>query len=51
MRVVGIENAVGHLPGLEIAGAALRGIGVPACIGSGRAAGQKLRETLGAKAL
>ena len=51
MRVVGIENAVEHLPGLEIAGAALRGIGVPACIGSGRAAGQKLRETLTSKTL
>ncbi len=42
MRVAGIEAAVERLGGIEICGAAYRGIGIPACVGSGRAAGARL---------
>ncbi len=38
VRVARIEEDVAGLPGLAVAGAALRGVGIPACIGSGRAA-------------
>ena len=38
-RIAGAEAALAaRLPGLVLAGAALRGVGIPACIGSGRAA-------------
>lgn len=37
-----IESAVAGLPGLEVAGAALHGVGIPACIGSGDAAARAL---------
>ncbi|MGZ4600736.1 MAG: protoporphyrinogen oxidase [Oryzihumus sp.] len=37
-RVARIGEAVAGLPGLEVAGAAYQGVGIPACIGSGRAA-------------
>lgn len=38
LRVAGIEAAVRRLPPLAVAGAAYRGVGVPACIASGRQA-------------
>ncbi len=37
-RVASIELAVARLPGLALAGAAYHGVGIPACIGSGREA-------------
>lgn len=37
-RVARIEAAVGAVPGLAVAGAAYRGVGIPACIRSGYAA-------------
>lgn len=38
MRTAGIEAAVARLGGIAVAGAAYRGVGIPACIASGRAA-------------
>jgi oxygen-dependent protoporphyrinogen oxidase len=38
LRTSGIEAAVARLGGLALAGAAYRGVGIPACIASGRAA-------------
>jgi oxygen-dependent protoporphyrinogen oxidase len=38
VRVEGIESAVRALGGIAVAGAAYRGVGIPACIASGRAA-------------
>jgi oxygen-dependent protoporphyrinogen oxidase len=38
MRTAGIEAAVARLGGVAIGGAAYRGVGIPACIASGRAA-------------
>ncbi|MFC7613900.1 protoporphyrinogen oxidase [Actinokineospora soli] len=40
--VDGIERAVAALPGLAVAGATLRGVGVPACIGTGEAAARRV---------
>jgi len=37
-RVAALEAGVARLPCLALAGAALRGVGIPACIGSGRQA-------------
>jgi oxygen-dependent protoporphyrinogen oxidase len=37
-RVRSIEEATAHLPGLALAGAAFHGVGIPACIASGRRA-------------
>ena len=45
MRVSGIEAAVKRLPAVAVAGAPYRGVGIPACIGSGREAA---RSVLGA---
>jgi oxygen-dependent protoporphyrinogen oxidase len=42
LRVSGIEAAVRRLPGLAVAGAAYRGVGIPACIASGREAARSL---------
>ncbi|HET8601394.1 MAG TPA: protoporphyrinogen oxidase [Segeticoccus sp.] len=39
-RVAQIRAAVAPVPGLELAGAAYDGVGIPACIGTGRAAAQ-----------
>ena len=47
-RVSAIEAAAARLPGLSLAGSAYRGVGVPACIGSGRDAA---RRVLGALSL
>ncbi len=40
MRTAGIEAAVARLGGIAVAGAAYRGVGIPACIASGRTAAQ-----------
>jgi oxygen-dependent protoporphyrinogen oxidase len=42
IRVARIEQGVAELGGMELAGAAYRGVGIPACIGSGRDAGRRL---------
>ena len=47
LRVTGIESAVGELPDLAVAGAAYRGVGIPACVASGRAAARGVLERLG----
>jgi oxygen-dependent protoporphyrinogen oxidase len=41
-RVDTIETAAGRLPSLALAGAALHGVGIPACIGSGRQAARSV---------
>jgi oxygen-dependent protoporphyrinogen oxidase len=38
LRTAGVEAAVARLGGLAVAGAAYRGVGIPACVASGRAA-------------
>jgi oxygen-dependent protoporphyrinogen oxidase len=45
-RVARLERSVADLPGLEIAGSLLNGVGVPACIGTGRAAAERIAEYL-----
>jgi protoporphyrinogen/coproporphyrinogen III oxidase len=42
VKVAAIEQAVGPLDGLALAGAAYHGVGIPACIGSGRAAAREV---------
>lgn len=44
-RVARIEALCAHLPGLELAGAAYRGIGIPACVADGRRAASRLAES------
>ena len=44
VRVEGIESAVRALGGVAVAGAAYRGVGIPACIASGRAAARRVRD-------
>jgi oxygen-dependent protoporphyrinogen oxidase len=46
LRVTGIEVAVERLPAVAVAGAAYRGIGIPACIASGRVAARAVRDAL-----
>ena len=46
-RVAAIETALRAYPGLALAGAALHGVGIPACIGSGRRAANAVREQMG----
>lgn len=46
VKLARIEQSVGALGGVELAGAAYRGVGIPACIGSGRAAARRLVESL-----
>ncbi len=41
-RVARIEDAVADVPGLAVAGAALHGMGVPACVATGEAAARRL---------
>ncbi len=41
-RVATVRAAVARAPGLAVAGAAYDGVGVPACIGSGRAAARQV---------
>ncbi|MEU6674134.1 protoporphyrinogen oxidase [Streptomyces sp. NPDC046925] len=43
-RVAAIREAVGKLPGVELCGALYEGVGVAACVATGRAAAQRLRE-------
>ena len=40
-----VERAVAEVPGLEVCGAAYRGVGIPAVIASGRAAARRLLDT------
>ena len=42
LRIAGIEAAVARLGGVAVAGAAYHGVGIPACIASGRAAARAL---------
>jgi protoporphyrinogen/coproporphyrinogen III oxidase len=42
LRTAAVEAAAARLGGLAVAGAAYRGVGIPACIGSGRAAARAL---------
>jgi oxygen-dependent protoporphyrinogen oxidase len=48
-RVARIRAATAALPGLALAGAAYDGVGVPACIASGRAAGQSVTTHLSSR--
>ncbi|WP_024796862.1 protoporphyrinogen oxidase [Tomitella biformata] len=41
-KVAAIESGVAALPGLAVAGALLRGVGVPACVAGGRAAAEQI---------
>ncbi len=41
-RVARLERAVAGVPGLEVAGAALHGVGIPACVATGDAAARRL---------
>jgi oxygen-dependent protoporphyrinogen oxidase len=45
-RVRTIEGAVARESGLSVAGAALHGVGVPACVGTARAAAERVAEQL-----
>ena len=45
-RVRAIEDAVAAVPGLAVAGAALHGVGVPACVGTARAAAERVAAQL-----
>ena len=45
-----IEAAVAAIPGLAVAGAPYRGVGIPACINSGRQAANRVLAQLGAPA-
>ena len=45
-RVATVREDVAGLPGLEVAGAAYDGVGIPACIGGGRAAARSVRTHL-----
>ena len=42
LRTAGVEAALARLGGLAVAGAAYHGVGIPACIASGRAAAHAL---------
>jgi oxygen-dependent protoporphyrinogen oxidase len=42
IRVGRIDKAMAELGTVAVAGAALRGVGIPACIASGRAAGRRI---------
>ncbi|MFD7444690.1 protoporphyrinogen oxidase [Streptomyces sp. NPDC059909] len=44
-RVARVRDAVAKLPGLRICGAAYDGVGIPACIGSGRRAADEIIAT------
>ncbi len=46
-RVAGIDQRVGALAGLELAGNAYHGVGIPHCIHSGQTAAQRVLEYLG----
>jgi oxygen-dependent protoporphyrinogen oxidase len=42
LRTAGVESALARLGGIAVAGAAYRGVGIPACIANGRAAAHAL---------
>ena len=42
LRTAGVESALARLGGVAVAGAAYRGVGIPACIASGRSAAATL---------
>jgi len=46
LRVAAVEAAAGRLPGLAVAGRTYRGVGIPACIASGRAAARRVLDAL-----
>jgi oxygen-dependent protoporphyrinogen oxidase len=46
LRVAGLESALQRLPSVAVAGAASRGVGIPACIGSGRGAARTVLGSL-----
>jgi oxygen-dependent protoporphyrinogen oxidase len=46
IRVARIEQSVAELGGVAVAGATYRGVGIPACIGSGRTAARRVLESL-----
>jgi oxygen-dependent protoporphyrinogen oxidase len=46
IRVARVEQAVSELDAMAVAGAALRGVGIPACIGSGRSAARRVLSAL-----
>src|ERR1019366_3072765 len=46
VRVARIEQSVAELGGVAVAGATYRGVGIPACIGSGRTAARRVLESL-----
>ena len=46
IKVANVEEEVAALGGLAVAGAALRGVGIPACIGSGRSAARLVLASL-----
>jgi protoporphyrinogen/coproporphyrinogen III oxidase len=47
-RVATLEDGVAALPGLAVAGAALHGVGVPACLATADAAAQRIAAHLAA---
>lgn len=49
-RIARTEAALASVPGLHLAGAALRGVGIPACVASARGAADALLRELGASA-
>ena len=49
LRVARIEEAVAQIPAVAVAGAAYRGVGVPACVGSGRAAARRVRAAVASR--
>jgi oxygen-dependent protoporphyrinogen oxidase len=49
VRVEGIETGVAALGGVAVCGASYRGVGVPACVASGRAAARSVRAWLAAR--
>jgi oxygen-dependent protoporphyrinogen oxidase len=46
IRVAQVEQEVAALDGMAVAGAAYRGVGIPACVGSGRAAARQVLDSL-----
>ncbi|WP_158891861.1 protoporphyrinogen oxidase [Amycolatopsis anabasis] len=46
-RIARVERAVAEVPGLEIAGATLHGVGIPACVGTADAAARRLVTAVG----
>jgi oxygen-dependent protoporphyrinogen oxidase len=49
-RVAAIERQLAARPGLELAGAAYRGVGIADCVRSGEEAAERLLAAVGARA-